>query len=96
MIYKSPAPSLKHEIFASTPFSKYMKLVHALVKGPTKKKKKSLPTDPLFFGHVTPNTDIFLLGLTYEQFWYKPMPHDFEKLIVDQWSLNVRKWLNLC
>ena len=31
-------------------------------QGPTnkkKKKKKTLPTDPLFFGHVTPNTDIF-------------------------------------
>ena len=54
MIYKSPAPTLKHEIFASP---KYIKLV----KGPTKKKKKkkSLPTDPLFLGHVTPNTDIF-------------------------------------
>ena len=33
MIYKSPAPNLKHEMF-----SKYIKLVHALVKGPTKKK----------------------------------------------------------
>ena len=48
MIYKSPAPNLKHEIFASTPFSEYIKLVHVLVKGPTKKnkiKKKNLPTD---------------------------------------------------
>ena len=32
MIYKSPAPNLTHDIFASTPFSKYIKLVHALVK----------------------------------------------------------------
>ena len=60
MIYKSHAPTLKHEIFASTPFSKYMKLVHALVKGPTK-KKKNLPT--LFFLAMLPQTQIFFLGL---------------------------------
>ena len=58
MIYKSPAPNLKHKIFASTPFSKYIKLVHALVKD-QQLKQKNLPTDPLFFGHVTLNTDIF-------------------------------------
>ena len=22
----------------------------------------------------------------YEQFWYKPIPHDFEKLMLNQWS----------
>ena len=32
MIYKSPAPNLTHEIFVSTPFSKYIKLVHTLVR----------------------------------------------------------------
>ena len=31
----------------------------------------------------------------YEQFWYKPKPHDFENLILNQCSLNDRKWLNL-
>ena len=30
----------------------------------------------------------------YEQFWYKPIPHDFAKLILNQWSLNDRKWLH--
>ena len=32
----------------------------------------------------------------YEQFWYKPIPHDFEKLILNQRSFNDIKWLNLC
>ena len=25
----------------------------------------------------------------YEQFWYKPIPHDFEKLILNPWSLTI-------
>ena len=54
MIYKSPAPNLKHEIFASTPFSKYIKLVHALVKGP----KKMLPQTQIFF--LGPNANVYL------------------------------------
>ena len=45
MIYKYPAPNLTHEIFASTPFSKYIKLVHA----PTTKKKKKTYLPTLFF-----------------------------------------------
>ena len=76
MIYKSPAPNLKNNIFASTPFSKYIKLVHALVKRPTKKKKKSLLTDPLFFGHVTPNTDFFL-GLIVSPNLYSYSGHTY-------------------
>ena len=67
MIYKSPAPTLKHEIFASTPFSKYMKLEHALVKGPTIKKNiKKKPTyRPSFFLAMLPQTQIFFLGLIH-------------------------------
>ena len=29
-----------------------------------------------------------MISQCYEQFWYKPIPHDFEKLILNQWSLN--------
>ena len=83
MIYKSPAPTLKHEIFASTPFSKYIKLVHALVKGLTKKKKAYLPT--LLFLAMLPQTQIFFLGLTCLQI---NLTHLFE--ITIQWNLSSR------
>ena len=29
----------------------------------------------------------------YEQFWHKPIPHDWLNLILNQLSLNDRKWL---
>ena len=28
----------------------------------------------------------------YEQLWYKHIPHDFEKLILNQWSLKIKRW----
>ena len=52
------------------------------------------------YSSALPHNHIFshaaMIKQRYEQFWFKPIPHDFEKLILNQWSLNYRKWLNLC
>ena len=38
----------------------------------------------MLFSHAAMTTQ------RYEQFWYKPIPHDFEKLILSQRSLHDR------
>ena len=35
----------------------------------SEKKKKLMPTDPRFFGHVTVNTHIFFLALQWPELW---------------------------
>ena len=48
-----------------------------------------------FYNAVKPSfSHTAMITQRYEQFWYKPIPHNLEKLILNQWSLNDRKWLN--
>ena len=50
-----------------------------------------------FYNAVKPSfSHTAMITQRYEQLWYKPIPHNLEKLILNQWSLNDRKWLNLC